>query len=723
MRKKLRTWAIVLIAGATAIGLSLFGAQSLLSWALEREARLIGMDWAHHIERQLANLTEITHRDDPSNPNSVPDISLLYSLIDDVFEIGHMYQFDYINVNCHCHISLNTVPPTDAAADPHAGHNHGNGDNPATTSSFERDTANGQVRGTTTTQMWRHVFTNTAQHPPPPMEEADPYQYPVNRATVTRIITEQSHGIILRQNVSTFLPSTFAEVYHPVFDGAELTYMMRILVNLENQALFYRQFFWIAIALSLLTLAAAIGYPTHRYVVAARHKQTADKRVEYLANYDILTGVHNRNSFQDTIPDLLHHCKENNHSALLIALDLNGFKGINDYHGHPVGDQVLRQFAHFLKQNVPTDSYIARLGGDEFVVVVSDIPKADFNYQDYFQLAPSLSVNIHEGNQRLKLGISGGIVRFPQDAETAKELLQLADLALYAAKSTPSGELREFSPDMKADFFHRLKTREEFREALNQSQIEPYYQPIVNMHSGTVEGVEALARWNHPEKGLLTPFSFLEALQDSDLSAKLGQVMFEKIVTDMAEWQRLGIPFRHVGINITDGDLKQSTFAASIVDGLESHGLKPSNLTIEVTENCLFGPEKHKFIDHLECLRNAGCAIALDDFGTGFSSITQLKELPVTSIKIDKSFVDDVIKNQDDRSIISAMLALGNSMDFNLVMEGVETQQQLDLLKQMGAELVQGYYYSRPVSASEIAEFISHQNQHSLPGTNTLRAI
>lgn len=313
--------------------------------------------------------------------------------------------------------------------------------------------------------------------------------------------------------------------------------------------------------------------------------------------------------------------------------------------------------------------------------------------------------------------IAGGVVKYPHDAQRTSDLMQMADLALYAAKPNRAGEIRAYEPHMKETFLNRLTLREEFRHALEASQLIPYYQPIVNMKTGFVEGLEALARWDHPEKGILTPFVFEDIFEDGELSALLGQQMFEKIADDMETWKAAGVPFVKVGLNVVNGDLKRDDFASSVLDGLNHRGLSPSDLLIEVTENCLFGRDKHGFLAHLKALRHAGCYIALDDFGTGYSSITQLKELPVTAVKIDKSFVKNILENEDDKSIISALLDMGNSMNFKLVLEGLETVDQLTFLKDMGFVLAQGYYYSRPVSAAEIPALIARQNAMFEPDT------
>ncbi len=725
MRIQFKTCAPILFAGCVAICLSYVGSQYLLKAALEREARLIGMDWARHIEKRLSSISGIGQPSKGTALTILPEAETLRALVSDVFEIGHMYQFDFINVICRCHVSLNSAnPDAGPEVDPHAHHDHPEAPN-INDDEHQRLTGTkpeSQAVGSLPSGLWKHVVNGKKPHPNPKSNPGNEHQYPVDRDLVTRILDRRAHHIIIRQNVDPSLPSTFAEVYHSVTNGTEVQYLMRVVVNLEEQARHYRQFMLIAVAISILILGVAVGYPTRKYVLAARHQRKANKRVEFLANHDVLTNLYNRNNFQESVSDIIWSCHEKRQSALLFVFDLNDFKEVNDCHGHLVGDRILCEFASLLRKSVPKDGYIARLGGDEFVVVIGGIDDADFDYRDFLEMPDSFSIQVHGGKQTVSANIAGGVVRYPRDAETTEELIQLADLALYAAKPNRSGEICEYVPEMKEEFFDRLKIRGEFREALNASQIEPYYQPIVNMKTGVVESFEALARWNHPEKGLLTPFVFAVVFEDGELCAQLGQQMFSKMVDDMSFWQSSSVPFRKVSLNVTDGDLKSSSFAKDILDGLEARGLLPSNLTIEVTENCLFGPGKMDSIAHLETLRDAGCSIALDDFGTGYSSITQLKELPITTIKIDKSFIDDVLENEDDQSIIGAMLELGKSMSFGLVMEGIETSRQLALLKLMGSELAQGYYFSRPMPAAEVPAYIERQNSSYDPHVARVKA-
>ena len=712
----LRAWKLkvsVFIICTCVGGLLWMGSQQTLNWALKREAQLVGGDWARHIEDRLDGLGRAVLPDGSWDETVLPKPEELRGLLSGVFGIGHIFQFDYINAVCRCNVSLTAAAPRPVfGSGPTTGHHHpvGADHDPHDHGGGADATTEVRAVGDLPKSFWEHVANSSEPHGKPQSNTSDAYQVPLDHDFVDGIISQKAEEIFIRRGQSSEAPSTYAEIYYPVIDGSKVSYLIRVLVNLDEQVFLYRQLILVGIGAGVLFLSITGGYPTWRYLKAVNRKRRADQRVTYLANHDVLTNLYNRNNFQEKISDIIWESHERRESALIFLLDLNDFKEVNDFYGHPIGDRVLCEFAAMLKDIVPPEGYVARLGGDEFVVVIPGIKAEDIDHRDYLTVPEAVSISINGGTQEVSTSISCGVVRFPQDAESTEELIQLADLALYAAKSDRSGQVYEYEPKLKEMFFDRLKIRDEFRNALRASQIEPYYQPIVNLRTGIVEGFEALARWNHPEKGILTPFVFADVLEDGEISAMLGQLMFEKIADEMAYWKSVSVPFVKVALNVTDGDLKSRSFADDIQQGLRARGLLPENLTIEVTENCLFGSEKALSMKHLEKLRSAGCFIALDDFGTGYSSITQLKELPITTIKIDKSFIDDVLANTNDQAIIAAMLDLGKSMNFDLVMEGIETSSQLALLKWMGSELAQGYFYARPMPAAEVPAFVERQN-------------
>ncbi len=696
-------WLTVMFFGALAVACGYVGTRYALEWGLLREAQSRGLDWANHVEKQLFKMNGMTRPDGSIDPNQVPDPDEFQELLSDVASVGHIFQFDYINVNCLCHVSLNYQASPDGGEPefhhPDDGHDHG--DNTVAITQTEPVMAGNLTKG-----FLKHVIRSRKSHAPPKHATSDPLIYHLDRELVHNLLAGTAPNILIREGTSEFQPDAFAETYHVTEAGGEAQYVIRALVDLEDQMTRYKQFLYSATIISALLMVLAVGYPAFRYVRAVQRERKTEKRAAFLANFDVLTQLHNRNHFQETAEDILWTCHEKGHSALLFLFDLNGFKEINDTYGHHAGDEILCEFAKLLTAHVPENGYVARLGGDEFVAMIGGIDGDDISFRDHLDLPNALTMGLGQDNGSVTVGIAGGVTQYPRDAETLAELLQLADLALYAAKPVRSGEIRIFEPALKQAFQDKLSGREDFRDALASGQIVPYYQPIIQLDTGQIIGFEALARWLHPTRGILSPAAFAAALDEDDLSAQLGEVMFDQISSDMRQWQDAGVLFGYVGLNITDGDLKRPNFAQHILDGLAAQALSPNQLALEVTENCLFRISTPGAITELEALNKAGCHIALDDFGTGYSSITQLKEMPVTTVKIDKSFIDHILTNEDDQSIVQAMWDLGQSMKFSLVVEGVETADQVEFLEQMGFAAAQGFYFCRPIPPGDVPAFV-----------------
>lgn len=699
IRVKLSAGALVCLL-ALCIVAGQFASTRLVDIALQREARSLGLDWARHIENRIPDLESMRTPSNVADATLIPDPEEFHKLLSDVTTVGHIYQFDFINSLCLCELSIGAYVPdpdqTGAVIDDHSGHDHG------------LPGANNFSFQAIDPQTYNHVLNNEGGHAAQKVTYNGEPQFPIDRAVVGQIIENEAQPTLVWRNLGPGQPETFAEVYHPVSKDGELLYLLRVLVNLEDQERTYAQFFRFGTAVAIFLLTIALGGPAIFYFKSQVKQRESDKRAHFLAHHDALTNLHNRNDFHEAISDIIWRCHENNTTALLFLYDLNKFKDVNDLHGHQAGDKILAKFASELKKCVPEDGYIARLGGDEFAVVLGDMPDVEAHHETYLSVPNSVELTNRETGVIIRSTVAGGVARYPRDADSIENLVQAADLALYAAKPNQLGETREYVPSMKHDFLKRAQTRDSFRIGLEQSQIEPHYQPIINMTTGKVVSLEALARWNHPEYGLLAPFSFETIFDDTELSALLGQQMLNKIVLDMKAWKQAGIPFGSIGLNVLDSDLEQNDFANHIAEMLAKNGLTTSELTIEVTENCLFTSSKSDLIGVLEQLYKAGHPIALDDFGTGYSSITQLKDVPISTVKIDKSFIDNVTSNHADQSIINAILALCQSMGLKLILEGVETLDQRNFLRDKGFTLAQGFYYARPMPASKVAAFIQN---------------
>ncbi len=703
MTGSLRVWITAGCLGIVCLGLAGVSGYFGLNVALRREADAIGLGWARHIEYQLPKVAGAVSEDGSFEPGSLPDPDGFRELLTDVFAVGSIYQFDYINRDCLCHLTLTSSAGIDVShghtvgdpADLFGEHSHDHG---FTRAGHEMVTAVGGLP----MGALKHVLHSEVVHENPGSNPSDAYRHPVDRKLVRDIVVNGGGLTRILRGSEPDQPSTFAEVYHPVFRDGDVAYLLRVLVNVEAQATRYAKFLAGAGGASLAFLLVAVGYPTRRYVQTARQHSELDQQARFLANHDVLTQLFNRNNFTETVHDILWRCLERKKSALLFVFDLNDFKEVNDYYGHQIGDELLCAFAELLRDRVPENAYVARLGGDEFVVVIPDIDEANPDHREYLTMPQALRMQVCDGRQTVKAGIAGGAAVYPRDAGDLSELIQNADLALYAAKPNRAGEVRAYDARMKSDLHDRLDLRTEFRKALDDGRIEPWYQPIVDFQTGVTVGFEALARWRDPERGLLTPAAFKSVFEDPELCGRLGQVMFERVTSDMAVWQDAGVPFGTVSMNVVDGDLKRPGFVSDILAGLQDRGIAPERFVIEVTENCLFGANKTKFVGRLTELRDAGCMIALDDFGTGYSSITQLKELPINVIKIDRSFIRNILDSSDDQVIVAALREIAKSMKLRIVLEGIETKAQEEFLQKMDFELGQGFLFSRPVAACDV---------------------
>ena len=684
--------ATALLLCLCAIGASVYGARYVLDHALHSEAQSRGMDWAHYVEEELASPAGHHGAHDGRLQIAPPTRAEFVDILEGVFAIGHIFQIDYINMFCNCDLSLVTsdVLSADGAPLP-----------PERDTGFEYA---GQRFFTFHQQDQTQPDPDHVAQAPPPN---DVVRYPIDAEQTRLLATQDAHRILVHTDDTGTMPGTFAEVYLPVEIDGEPAYVLRVMVNLEAHAAKYKSLLLAGTAISLTILLFVVGYPIRRFLQSQKRQIKTDQRATFLANYDTLTGLPNRHNFNQTTDQILLDQGATNQQAHLFLFDLKNLKVVNNYYGHEVGDQLLCELAALLSHNLPEGGHLARLGGDEFAFIApnsSDIGSLSLPHE--------VSIPLANSTQRVSASIAAGVAQFPIDATTRSELLQMADLALNAAKVMGIEQICEFHPTMMEQFQSRLDVKKQFCDALAASQIAPFYQPIINIQTGAVEGFEALARWHHPQKGVLSPFHFADALEDNQINSRLGRHMLEKITHDMADWTRADVDFCKVALNVAPGDLMRDKFAQEVLEQLAASNLPTRSLTLEVTENCLFTGERARFIEHLDILRQAGCNVALDDFGTGYSSITQLKEIPVNIVKIDKSFVDNIQDDNSDQSIIGALLDMGKSMQFDVVLEGVETENQGRYLQAIGCHLAQGFLYGRPMPAEAVPAFLAAWTLH-----------
>lgn len=460
----------------------------------------------------------------------------------------------------------------------------------------------------------------------------------------------------------------------------------------------------------LSDLAAMVVGQLRLHQYAINYAKQA-KTLWQLANQDPLTGLANRSFFQQRLEDVLARTKKQNASASLLLVDLDNFKDVNDSLGHDAGDALLGDVAMRLGEFVGDGDTLARLGGDEFGIILTDPFEPDqaciIAKHILARLAEPFSFKQHSISCRASVGIAAG----PRDHSDPSELLKDADLALYRAKALGRNQAVSYAPEMRQAVEGKISLATEITKALDDGCIIPYYQPKICFATGAIVGFEALARWQHPSRGLLTPGVFGAIFENPEYAREIGRRILEQVAGDIRSWLAQGLDCGRVAVNFCSAEFMKPELATEALTILKQAGVSPSRLEVEVTETVLLG----RFLEHvthiLTVLHEAGVTIALDDFGTGFASLTHLKQFPVDHIKIDQSFIRDLEKNADSAAIVAAVVGLGKSLKMHVTAEGVETAEQAELVERLGCDQAQGYLYAKPMPASRVPWMLQNWNK------------
>jgi diguanylate cyclase (GGDEF)-like protein/PAS domain S-box-containing protein len=427
-----------------------------------------------------------------------------------------------------------------------------------------------------------------------------------------------------------------------------------------------------------------------------------EQRLEHLANYDALTTLPNRVLLADRLHQAMAQARRRGRWLAVAYLDLDGFKAINDTHGHDTGDRLLVGVAAHMKQALRDGDTLARLGGDEFVAVLLDVPDIEASVPMLARLVAACARPVHVDDRSLRVSASLGVTFYPQaDEVDADQLLRQADQAMYQAKLAGKNRFHVFDAEQDRSVRGQHENIERVRRALTAREFVLHYQPKVNMRTGTVIGAEALIRWQHPERGLRPPGEFLPVIEDHPLSIELGEWVIDSALGQMALWHAAGLHIR-VSVNVGAYQLQQPDFVDRLSALLAAHPeVGPGNLELEVLETSALD-DLSRVTRVIEACRELGVTFALDDFGTGYSSLTYLKRLPVTQIKIDQSFVRDMLDDPDDLAILEGVLGFATAFRLEVIAEGVETVEHGALLLRLGCELAQGYGIARPMPARDL---------------------
>lgn len=446
---------------------------------------------------------------------------------------------------------------------------------------------------------------------------------------------------------------------------------------------------------------------THEDVTEQRRTEA---RIRHLARHDALTDLPNRMQFRERM-EQAEDLVASGHLVAVLFIDLDRFKGVNDLYGHGVGDTVLKQVSQRLLASCRETDIVARLGGDEFAVLQTSLGSPQDAAALAERIVRTMSVPLHVHGQEIIMGASVGIAIAPDDGRDAETLMKNADLAAYRAKADGRGAYHFFEPGMDAALQERLAFEMELRGALVRNELALVFQPLYSLRDNRISGVEALLRWNHPERGLITPDRLIPAAEKSGLISPIGEWVLREACLMASTWPE------HVSIavNVSPVQFIHRNLIRHVKDALRISGLEPSRLDIEVTESALLA-DNEMTLSMLSELRRLGVRISLDDFGTGYSSLGYLRAFPFDKIKIDRSFVHDVANRNDSLAIIKAVIALGRSLGISTTAEGVETEEQFDLVREEGCTEVQGYIFSPPLPASAIAELLSKQSTDAAAG-------
>jgi diguanylate cyclase (GGDEF)-like protein/PAS domain S-box-containing protein len=429
-------------------------------------------------------------------------------------------------------------------------------------------------------------------------------------------------------------------------------------------------------------------------------RKEAEMRLHFLASHDSLTGMVNRSAFMDRFAAEIQRARSDGRQLALLFIDLDRFKHVNDTLGHQAGDRLLVAAAERLRRQLKNNDIAARLGGDEFTVLIEDSAASNVGLLAE-QLIHSIAQPFTFGDQEMFVTASVGIARYPADGVDAANLLKNADVAMYRAKERGRNNYQFFTSDMNAQSFERMLLENSLRRALERGEFELHYQPQFATSNGKVASVEALIRWRHPELGLVLPDTFITLAEQNGLIVPIGAWVLHEACRQGKEWLDAGWDFGHVAVNLSARQFSSDELLDSIREALEESDLPGALLELEITESTIMhNPNEATML--LDRIRGMGVALSIDDFGTGYSSLSSLKQYPLDSLKIDRSFVKGIPQDADDVAITEAIIAVAHKMRLKVVAEGVETIEQADFLRTAGCDVAQGYLLARPVMASEV---------------------
>ncbi|HEY6834073.1 MAG TPA: EAL domain-containing protein [Pseudolabrys sp.] len=529
-----------------------------------------------------------------------------------------------------------------------------------------------------------------------PVEFADLDQHAARSITENQPIVDAKDGRIAGE------PLYFAEAYVPILlDGRPVAVVAAYVDQTEERTRIYRTFLIASVALCLLT-GFSFGFPAIAWYFRTKEKQHADRRIHFLAHHDALTGLANRTRLIERLDGALALLPTTGGMAAVHFIDVDHFKDVNDTLGHDGGDFLLRTLAQRLQDMTRLEDLVARLGGDEFLVIQTGV--ADRAEAETFahRIASVLSAPLIFEEQEIIQRVTIGVAIAPSDGKTSERLVKSADLALYSGKAAGRNCIRFFLPAMDTQMQERLRLEKIIRRAVLQDQFVLHYQPIYEIKGKHLIGFEALVRLHAPDGTLIPPATFIPIAEEIHLIDKIGQWVLKEACRTASTWPKT----LTVAVNLSPAQFASGTINDIVAAALKESGLGPGRLELEITESLLLGNDEDTMAQ-LKRLKALGTSIAMDDFGTGYSSLRYLWLFPFDKIKIDRSFMQSFGKSgRNVETVVKTIIALGREMNMRVTVEGVETSNQVDFLYDADADQVQGFYFGRPVPASEIGSSV-----------------
>jgi len=443
----------------------------------------------------------------------------------------------------------------------------------------------------------------------------------------------------------------------------------------------------------------------------------AEEIIRFQAYHDMLTRLPNRTLLKDRLNQAITHARRNMTNLSVMFLDLDRFKLINDTLGHIVGDHLLQAVAMRLRHCLREGDTLARIGGDEFTLLLPEVESREDAEVIARKIIKSLKMPFKIDSHELFVSTSIGISHYPEDGETMESLIKHADIAMYSVKGSGKNGFQCYNDSMLHAYSHHLSLENDLRRAMENNQFEIYYQPQINIETNEVFAMEALIRWQHPERGLISPSEFIELAEETRLIKQMGNWILQNACAELDRWRQMGLTTVRIAINVSAVQLEQANFVKFVLNTLAENNIPGDHLEIEITENTLMHDTDDGILKLRE-LSDHGIKIAIDDFGTGYSSLNYLKRLPIDTLKIDQSFIRDMSKSDEDSSIIKAIIAMARGLNLNIISEGVETEEQLNQLKAWRCKNMQGFLFGRPMPHADAVTMLKSnglmlkQNSH-----------